>query len=154
MVFKSDGRLTKAKNIIESVIKDLGISPADNTIESVSGGYAWQISRGSAHVMIYLLPGANQTAARVRIVSPLVKTDGDISYEMAVDLLKRNGSRLPGISFGLISENIVVLVTERSVVNLDKSGAMELLNLAGYYADKYDDLLVKEFGGTRVCDLS
>jgi hypothetical protein len=24
--------------------------------------------------------------------------------------------------------------------------------LIGYYADKYDDLLVGEFGGTRECD--
>ena len=62
------------------------------------------------------------------------------------------GMLCPGIAFGLINDEIV-LVAERSVRGLDRSEVEEMLLMVGHYADKYDDLLVDEFGGNRVCDI-
>ena len=67
-------------------------------------------------------------------------------------LLELNGSELPGVSFGLV-KNELVLLAERSIRGLDRSELEEIITMIGYYADKYDDLLTLEFGGTRVCDL-
>jgi hypothetical protein len=56
------------------------------------------------------------------------------------------------VSFGLVNEEIV-LVSERTIRGLDLPELEEIIAMIGYYADKYDDLLSLEFGGTRVCDL-
>jgi hypothetical protein len=150
---KADSSLKKARKIVGKVIKDMGIDPDDNIVEAVTGGYSWQIARGSADVLISLVPGVNNAAGRIRVVSPIVKMDSGLNLELAVKLLTLNGAELPGVSFGLISGDVVALIGERTVVQLDKEEVQEMLGLIGYYADKYDDLLVKEFGGTRVCDL-
>ena len=150
---KADRSLVKAKKIVNSVIKDLGINPDDNVVEAVTGGYAWQIARGSADVIISLVPGVAEAAGRIRVVSPIVKMDKGVSQELAVKLLSLNGSELPGVSFGLIAGDVVTLIGERTIVQLDREEVQEMLGLIGYYADKYDDLLVNEFGGTRVCDI-
>ena len=153
MTGKLDKSLSKAKKTVESVLKDLGIRAAENEVESMEGGHAWQVARGSADVMISLVPGNDHTAGRIRVVSPIVKMDGGISQEAAVRLLELNGTQLPGVAFGLIERDMVVLVGERTVLDLNRLEVQEMLNMVGYYADKYDDLLVEEFGGTRVFDM-
>jgi len=152
-VNKTDSSLTKARKVIESVIKERGISPQENKVDAVEGGFAWQLARGSADVIISLVPGVRDAAGRIRIVSPMVRMDKGVSTDMARKLLELNGSQLPGVFFGLIAGDIVALVSERSILKLDRLEVQEMLSLVGYYADKYDDLLVEDFGGTRVCDL-
>ncbi|MBN2341629.1 MAG: YbjN domain-containing protein [Deltaproteobacteria bacterium] len=145
--------LAKAKKTVEAVLKEMGINAAENEVESVDGGMAWQVARGSADVMIGLVPGTKTAAGRVRVVSPIVKMDGGISKEAAVRLLALNGTELPGVAFGLIDGDMVVLVSERTVLDLNRLELQEMLSMVGYYADKYDDVLVEQFGGTRVYDL-
>jgi hypothetical protein len=148
-----DGAVGKAARLIESVLKGLGLDPDKNRISASAGGAGWQISRGSADVMIAVNPGAEGRPPRIRLVSPLVKLRGELPPALAARLLQQNASELPGIAFGLFRGDIVGLVAERSVADLDRSEIEELLAALGHFADKYDDLLVNEFGGTRVCDL-
>jgi hypothetical protein len=144
--------LIRARKIVESVIREQGLNPAECTTEAVEGGYAWLVSRGSAYVVVSLVPGVNGASGRIRVVSPLVRMEAGVSRDLAVRLLALNGAELPGVCFGLVGEKTIVLVAERSVLELDLPEAREMLVLIGYYADKYDDLLVGEFGGTRECD--
>ncbi|MBN2718929.1 MAG: YbjN domain-containing protein [Deltaproteobacteria bacterium] len=153
MTGKLEKGLSKAKKIVESVLRDLGVDAAGNEMESVVGGHAWQVARGSADIMISLVPGSDHAAGRIRVVSPIVKMDKGISKEAAIRLLELNGTQLPGVAFGLIQRDMVVLVSERTVLDLNRLEVQEMLNMVGYYADKYDDILVEEFGGTRVFDL-
>ncbi len=153
MVFQSDGGLSKAKKTIEAVLKGLELDPGKSSIEGTGGGFAWQIARGSADVMIALNPSQGGAAPRLRLVSPIVKMRDGVPTKLATTLLTLNGTELPGLAFGLIQGDVIVLVAERSVADLDKGEVEELLRLTGFYADKYDDVLVDEFGGTRVCDL-
>lgn len=150
---KLDKGLVKAKKTVESVLKELGIDAGSNEVESIENGMAWHISKGSADIMISLVPGKSQTAGRIRIVSPIVHMNGGISKEAAIQLLELNGTQLPGIAFGLIPDDFVVLVSERTILDLDKLEVQEMLSLIGYYADQYDDWLVEKFGGTRVFDM-
>ncbi|MBW2277039.1 MAG: YbjN domain-containing protein [Deltaproteobacteria bacterium] len=152
MAFGADGGVGKARKLVESVIKDLGIDPEESSLEASSGGAAWRVARGSAHVMIALNPAGEGKAARLRIISPLILMDEDTSLALLRRLLELNGTELPGVAFGVISDK-VVLVAERSVAGLDRAEVAEMLSVIGFYADKYDDDLVEEFGGTRVWDL-
>lgn len=148
-----DKRLAKAKKILEGVMTDLGVSPSENEVTTDEHGIAWQISRGSADVLISLVSGRKNSAGRVRVVSPIVKLEKGMAKDVGEFLLALNATELPGICFGWASDNIIVLVSERSILGLDKLEAKEMINLVGYYADKYDDILVEKYGGTRVCDI-
>jgi hypothetical protein len=151
MVFGADGA-GKARRVVEGVIKDLGVDPAECAIEAVPGGFAWRVAKGSAHVMIALNPGPEGQPARLRVISPMIKLDGETSPGLLRRLLELNGTDLPGVAFGVIGDT-VVLVAERGVVGLDRPEVGEMLSIIGHFADKYDDILVEEYGGTRVWDL-
>jgi len=153
MAKQLDGAVGKAVRIVETVLKGLGLDPDKNRLPDLAGGASWQISRGSAEVMIGVNPGADGRAARIRLVSPLVKVQGELAPALAVELLRLNATELPGIAFGAFRDGVVALVAERSAAGLDRAELEDLLAALGHYADKYDDVLVKQFGGTRVCDL-
>lgn len=152
MVFGADGGLGKTCKLVEGVIKDLGVDPGECALEASGGGAAWRVARGSAHVMIAVNPSAEGKPARLRIVSPVVAMSDDTSLLLLRRLLELNGTELPGVAFGVIG-NKVVLVAERGAAGLDRDEVAEMLSSIGYFADKYDDELVEEFGGTRVWDL-
>ena len=144
--------MTKARKLVETAIRDHGSDPDKNRVRGADGGAAWALLFGSAAVMIALNPSRRNQSARLRIVSPVVKLDRGLKIELAQRLLELNGSDLPGVSFGLVKDEIVLLA-ERSIRGLDRSELEEIITMIGYYADKYDDLLTLEFGGTRICDL-
>jgi hypothetical protein len=144
---------SKAVRTIETALAEIGLDPAKNRVVSSAGETSWQISRGSADVMITVNDGPEGSAPRLRIVSPIVKTDGAVPVDLAVELLKLNAVELPGIAFGLFRSDIVALVAERSAAFLDRAEVTEMLAAIGHFADKYDDLLVSRYGGKRVCDL-
>lgn len=153
MVFQQDGGVSKATKTVVAVLKGLDIDASENELEAVEGGAAWQISRGSADIMIAINPPAQEGGAgHLRVVAPIVRFDDGIPAELAQKLLELNGTKLPGIAFGTIGYN-VSLLAERSVSGLDRQEFEEILSSIGFFADKYDDLLVNEFGGTRVCDI-
>ena len=152
MAFGADGGVGKARKLVESVIKDLDIDPEECSLEGAGEGAAWRVARGSAHVMIAINPAGEGKAARLRIISPLIQMDENTSMALFRRLLELNGTELPGIFFGVIGDK-VVLLAERSVAGLDRAEVAELLSSIGFYADKYDDDLVEQFGGTRVWDL-
>jgi hypothetical protein len=153
MAQKLDGAVGKAAKMVETVLAHLGVDPERNRSAAPAGGASWQISRGSADILIAINPGRDGGAPRLRLVAPLVKVRDELAQPLAAKLLQLNASELPGIAFGLFRADVVALVAERSVSGLDREELAELLATIGHYADRYDDLLVTEFGGTRVCDL-
>ena len=152
MGLQSDREMAKACKLVEAVIRAHGSDPDKNRVSAADGGAAWALLFGSAAVMIALNPSSGKQSSRLRIVSPVVRLSQGLKIELAQRLLELNGTELPGVSFGLVKDEIV-LVAERSIRGLDRSELEEIITMIGYYADKYDDLLTLEFGGTRVCDL-
>ena len=63
-------------------------------------------------------------------------------------LLTLNAEAIAGAAFG-VRDTAVVLVTERSTLDLDRSEVLEMVSLIQSYADRYDDELIAEFGGSR-----
>jgi hypothetical protein len=151
MVLKSDGGMGKAQKIVEAVIKGLGIDPEENRVSTAAGSLAWNLSRGSAEVLVALNPDKPGLPGRLRLVSPMVEVSADPDPALFRRLLELNGSVLPGVAFGLVG-NKVVLVAERSLRGIGRGEVEELLAAVGHHADEYDDLLVNDFGGVRVWD--
>ena len=151
MVFNMDA-IGKARKHVEAAIRERGVEPDDHQVSATEGGVAWALRFGSAAVMIALNLGEEGRDGRMRIVSPIVKLPDDPSPEVFRELLELNGTKLPGVAFGFVGDE-VVLVSERSLRGLDRSEVEETLGLIGHYADEYDDLLVDDFGGKRVCDI-
>jgi hypothetical protein len=143
--------LGKARKTVEKAIAKLGLDPDSCTIDAQEGGAAWYLTRGSADVMVALNPGSGDVPGRLRLVAPIVRVDFDAKPALLMRLLELNATELPGIAFGVLG-NKVVLLAERSVFDLDLTEVEELLRVIGHFADKYDDELVKQFGGARVCD--
>jgi len=152
MAFGADGGIGKARKLVEGVIKDLGVDPGECAIEAPDGGAAWRVAKGSAHVMIAINPTGEGKAARLRVISPMIAMNEETSLALLRRLLELNGTELPGVAFGVIGDK-VVLLAERAVTGLDRAEVAEMLSSIGFFADKYDDELVEEFGGTRVWDL-
>lgn len=152
MAFVKDGGIGKARKLVESAIRDRGLKPDDHRVSAALGGEAWAVKFGSAAVMIALNPGQGAEAGRLRIVSPIVRMPDNPRPELFSKLLELNGTELPGVALGVV-RNEIVLVAERSVRGLDRPEVDELIAAIGHFADTYDDLLVREFGGTRVCDI-
>ncbi len=152
MVFQKDGGLAKAQKLVEGVLKTQGVEPEAQKVTPVEGGAAWALERGSAAVMIALNPGPAGQSGRLRMISPIVKMPSERRLELYQRLLELNATEITGAAFG-VTDDEVVLVAERSVRSLDRSEVEEMLAIIGHFADQYDDLLVEEFGGVRVCDL-
>lgn len=153
MIGRGDGTHDKAVRTVEAALRGLGLDPEKNRISSSVDETSWQISRGSADVMIAVNAGPGGGPARLRMVAPIVRLDGRIPPELAVRLLGLNAAELPGIAFGVFRNDIVALVAERGAAHLDRGEVEELLAAIGHFADEYDDVLVREFGGKRVCDI-
>ncbi len=152
MAFQINSGISKAHKIVEAVIRDRGIDPDKNSVTAAEGGAAWAVAFGSAAVMIALNPGGDKGTGRLRVVSPIVRMQQTSDIGLFKRLLELNATDLPGVAFGIV-KNEIVLVAERGVSGLDRSEVEEMLTIIGHLADQYDDLLVREFGGIRVCDL-
>ena len=57
-----------------------------------------------------------------------------------------NCDAISGAAFA-VRQNEVLLVSKRSVVDLDRSEVYDLIRRVQEYADEYDNKLVDEFGG-------
>ena len=63
MAFQTTGLVSKAKKIIEAVIRDKGIEPDEHRVSASDGAAAWALAVGSAAVMIALNPSRSSREA-------------------------------------------------------------------------------------------
>jgi hypothetical protein len=103
-------------------------------------------------VISLLGPSADDASGTLRVVAPVVRLDAERDWSsLYVWLLSSNASELRGAAFGLIDAEVVV-VAERSLVDLDASEVMSMVKTIGLAADRYDDVLAEQFGTPRSSD--
>lgn len=147
--------LRAIEKMVEGVIRELGLDPTENRLHTDKGSPAWGLMKGSAQVFIFLNAASPaEPSSFLQVVSPLMKLPPtkDQQLRLFARLLSANARELTGAGFGLKGD-MVVLVADRSTVDLDPSEVKEMILRVGYYADAYDDALVSEYGGTRHSDL-
>ena len=134
--------------MVEDVLIELGHFVNDCREEPPSEGMrSWRVTRGSAIVRIALL--ARKDDVRLRAVSTVMTVTPLVDQKKLFRrLLTINAGQIQGAAFALRGSR-VLLVSERSTLDLDRSEVMDLVRSAEHYADHYDDVLVAEFGGTR-----
>ncbi len=139
----------EALRLIESVIKGLGLDPASATIPGDAATKAYALKRGSARVVVAV--HSTETGGTFRVLSPCVRIEATSSPDLYKHLLELNARELVGAAFGVFGDEVVV-VSERSVKDLDASEVEAAIRNVGRIGDRYDDALAQRFGVKRSSD--
>jgi len=150
---KQEANLKASAKMVETIIRELNLDPGETRMEWPGTRYAWGLMKGSAEVHVSLRIQDEDNF--IRVWAYLSTLPGDPGNQMRLfrHLLEANENEIAGAAFA-VAQDKVLLVTERSTLDLDLSEVRDMVKRMGHYADYYDDVLVSEFGGTRYCDLS
>jgi hypothetical protein len=135
------------RKLVEGVIQELGLDPEKNRREAVEPGrQAWQLRRGSAAVYVFLdsRPDSNY----LQVVSPVMRFDEARALPLFRRLLELNSDALFGLAFGIKGDQ-VLLSSDRSTQDIDRSEVKWMISNVGRVADHFDDKLIAEFGGVK-----
>lgn len=141
---KQDANLRSSVKMVEEAIVTLGHS-ADEARLEVPGVTAWRVQKGSAHVYIMITPREQENT--IRVTAPVMHLDPQVDQtQLFRRLLELNATQVMGAAFAL-DKNDVILTVERSTVDLDQSEMLAMLRHVEDFADRFDDVLIAEFGG-------
>lgn len=110
---------------------------------------AWRLRWGSASVDLVLTSEKDRWWLTARSVLMTITEPVDRPALFA-HLLRQNIHHL-GAAFA-VEDDRVLLVSQRSTLDLDRSEVLQLVSRIEVYADQQDDALVERFGGTRGVD--
>jgi hypothetical protein len=128
--------------LVEEVLAELGHDAPGS--RDASAANAWQVRKGSALTRIALVDRTEFT--HLRVCSTVLTVDAQVDRAaLNAHLLELNGG-LCGAAFAT-EGNQVLLLAERSTLDLDRSEVRELIKRVTTYADDHDDALVAKFGG-------
>ena len=133
--------------LIEDVLVELGHVVDKSRVDYPECERAWRISKGSATIEIALLvrDGAGWVQVSASVMTPGAQTDTGALWRKVLQL---NAERPAMASFALRGDT-VLLIGQRPTLDLDRSEVLALIETVSTDADRYDDELVREFGGRR-----
>ena len=144
---KQEANLRVCIQMVEDAITALGHVPDDSRIDGVDDLPAWKVHKGTADVYVQL--GINGESNVLRVTAPVLHLAAGVDApRLFRRLLELNATKVAGAAFGLRDDH-VVLVAERTTVDLDPSEVVDIIKRVEDFADHYDDVLVTEFGGRR-----
>jgi hypothetical protein len=139
---------SSAVMMVEDVLIALGHFVNDCRVVDPSAIKAWRVTRGSAQVSIQILQRTEHPHLRVASAVMRLEPGGDPAAraDLHADLLARN-AEMCGLAFAARGHQIL-LVSERSTLDLDRSEVLELINRVADHADAVDNALVASYGGS------
>jgi len=139
---KQEANLRSCIRMIEDALASLGHPPDDSRTESADDMPAWRVeTRGGAKVDVHLGVEADKNILRVTAtVAAAPKTDG---HGLFRKLLELNASVVKGVAFGILDDNIVLL-NERSIMDLDPSEVEDILRRTEGEANHYAQILATD----------
>ena len=126
--------------LIGEVLGELGHNAAASRVDDDH----WRIQQGSAVTRVSLVSRTEFT--HLRVASVVMTIDDNVDRPSLYAHLLVLNATLCGAAFALEGDH-VLLVSERSTIDLDRSEVRELVRRVTTYADDHDDLLVARFGG-------
>ncbi len=135
--------LTSMRALVEDVLSELGASEA--RIEDRTALAAWRIPKGSAVTNVTLIPRTEFT--HLRVCAVVMTLDDKVDREALFGHLLELNASLWGAAFATRGDQ-VLLVSERSTLDLDRSEVLDVIRKVTTVADDHDDELVARFGGT------
>lgn len=136
--------LASTVSLVEAVLVELGHPSPASRIEDRSALHSWEIPKGSSLTRITLIHRSEFTHLRVCAVVMTLdpKVDRTSLFGHLLDL----NAGLCGAAFATDGDR-VLLVGERSTLDLDRSEVFDLIKRVTTYSDEHDDVLVARFGG-------
>jgi len=135
--------LSRVRNMISSVIDDLGGDSYDDRLER----NAWRFRLGSAIGTVVLIEDEREEEdSDVSIIFPIMKLPVDKALPFYRRLLEVNYALNGKAAFCIDENNAVCLLAGRVMRDIDPSELADLIHRTAWIADKYDDLLLDEFG--------
>ena len=132
--------------LIEEVLGALGHDPAATKLPDPGEAlHAWRIVKGSAVTLVTLV---NRTLfTHLRVCSVVMTLNSKVDrVALYAHLLDANAG-LCGAAFATDGDR-VLMVSERTTLDIDRSEIREQIRRVTTYADDHDDSLVGTFGGT------
>lgn len=135
--------IESVREMIGEFLQKQGVDATDALLEED----AWVFKRGSAAGHIVLIEDADEPQwSRVYVSYSIMKVPHAQAKTFYRRLLELNDSFGGMCSFSVDANDIVWLSAGRKTEGLDLSELEDLVMRAGFYADTYDDVLLKEFG--------
>lgn len=131
--------------LVESVLAELGHPAPGSRIPDARALHAWKIPKGSAITRVTLLDKTEFT--HLRICAVVMTLDGKVDRAALFAHLLELNATLSGAAFATDGDQ-VLLVSERSTLDLDRSEVLDAIRRVTTCADDHDDQLVATFGGT------
>jgi hypothetical protein len=139
-----EANLASTVALVELALEELGHPAPDSRIAGGSALHAWRIPKGSAVTKVMLIHRSE--FSHLRVCSTVMTLDQRVDrLALYGHLLDLNAS-MAGAAFATDGDQIL-LVGERSTLDLDRSEVLDLIKRITTYADEHDDVLVSRFGG-------
>jgi hypothetical protein len=136
--------LASAVALVEQALVALGHAPADSRSKEPGAVHAWRIVSGSATTRVTLTQ--RSAFPHLRVSAVVMTLDGGVDRPALFAHLLDLNTSLCGAAFATDGDH-VLLVSERSTLDLDRSEVLDVLQRITSYADEHDDVLVARFGG-------
>ncbi len=133
-----EANLASTIALVEEIVAELGLPAAKHA------GHSWQLTKGSATATIALVDRTEFT--HIRVSATVMTLDDSVDRAALYAHLLELNAGLAGCAFATNGDR-VVLVAERSTLDLDRSEVLELVRRVTTAADDHDDVLVARFGG-------
>lgn len=145
---KSSDSLGDAIKMVEKILKEWKVDPA--TVKAKDAD-RWYLVQGSADFHIeffkYNKGGEKGEVDCVEVGSVIMKLPQENFLPLYRRILELNASGV-GCYFG-IRKDLVMLLSTRELTGLDYVELKTMVDDVRIYADYWDDILIKEFGGSK-----
>lgn len=139
-----EANLASTVALVETVLAELGHPAPDSRVKGGAALHAWRIPKGSATTKVSLIHRSE--FSHLRVCSTVMTLDDRVDRLALFGHLLDLNSSMAGAAFATDGD-LVLLVGERSTLDLDRSEVMDLIRRVTTYADEHDDVLVARFGG-------
>jgi hypothetical protein len=136
--------LTSTVAMIEDVLVELGHFLNQCRDDRDGAIRSWKVHKGSAVVRISLINGDDFT--HLRVAAPVMTLGASTDRAALFGRLLETNRAMCAAGFALQGDQVLI-VAERSTLDLDRSEVMDVVARVQRYADDHDDALVTEFGG-------
>jgi type III secretion system-like peptide-binding chaperone len=136
--------LASTMALVEQALIELGHPPAASRFAEPGTAHAWRIVRGSAVTRVTVVQRSE--FPHLRISAVVMTLDAAVDRAALFGHLLGLNATMCGVAFATEGDH-VLLVSERSTLDLDHSEVLDAIERVTRYADEHDDVLVARFGG-------
>ena len=130
--------------LVEQALTELGHAPAAAQLDDPGAAHAWRIVTGSAVTRVTVVH--HSVFPHLRVSAVVMTLDAGVDRAALIAHLLELNASLCGAAFATDGDH-VLLVSERSTLDLDHSEVLDVIDRVTSYADEHDDALVARFGG-------